>query len=669
MQRSDTPAELAKLEALKNVRTAIRSLREQMTDRLLKVSAKVELLLEHLPPKEASHFLHSACEMDPVESMAFVKAASVLKGFEDVLRERRAQFPVMKALASCDAETREESFARMSAGATIGAKDVAAIKSNIRRQKLSFVELEAKARIKSARAKAMKRAASNVEEVDRGVGQVMSMTQLLQSRLNPADRERYFAQSRAMAIELLPKFEATYGSHPKTLEKMPPLSLDDYDGFIGRAHAALSAIAQGRFGDQFGYALDNSSPVKRNLTDMVDCLSTVTSTIPPLHHKVKSTDKPLTKLPDVKLSVIELCAGAGGMSIGLENAGYHPVLLVEFDKDAAATLRKNRPLWNVVEDDLRKVDFKPYRSQRIDLLVGGMPCQPYSIEGKGLGKNDPRDLLLEGARAVDEIRPKAFAFENVAGLLHARHADHLGHVLRKLRRSGYHVQIMRLEAEDFGVPQERTRIIIVGMSSLHMGRFRAPTRFPEWRTNLGDALYELMAERGWKGAKEWADARRDTVVVRNGVALKGALASTVVGRKSGNREKETLRWASKGIHIGKVANHAPTQEEADRAGPGFLPALTLRMRARLQGFPPWWSFVGGKESASRQIGNAVPPVIGSAIGLAVRAAITNRDYVYATLLPRDPAAMVDEFGRLFYPDAPSLEPELGEVMGLREPVA
>jgi DNA (cytosine-5)-methyltransferase 1 len=186
---------------------------------------------------------------------------------------------------------------------------------------------------------------------------------------------------------------------------------------------------------------------------------------------------------------------------------------------------------------------------------------------------------------------------------------------------------------------------------------------------MGDALYELMAEGGWNGAKACADARRDAVVVRNGVELKGALASTVVGRKSGNREKETLRWASKGINIAKVANHAPTQEEADRAGPGFLPALTLRMRARLQGFPSWWSFVGGKESASHQIGNAVPPVIGSAIGLAVRAAITNRDYDYATLLPRDPAAMVDEFRRLFYPDAPSVEPDLGEVMGLGEPVA
>ncbi|MDR9810281.1 DNA cytosine methyltransferase [Rhizobium hidalgonense] len=144
------------------------------------------------------------------------------------------------------------------------------------------------------------------------------------------------------------------------------------------------------------------------------------------------------------------------------------------------------------------------------------------------------------------------------------------------------VQIVRLEAEDYGVPQERTRILIVGMSAEHMGGFRAPPRFPEWRTNLGDALGEMMAELGWQGAKAWAEARRQTVVVRDGVELKGALASTVVGRKGGSRSKEVARWASKGIDINNVADRAPTQAEADLAGEGFLSRLTLGMRARLQ---------------------------------------------------------------------------------------
>lgn len=132
-------------------------------------------------------------------------------------------------------------------------------------------------------------------------------------------------------------------------------------------------------------------------TDVIHCLHAATSA--PKSRLIRSWTEPrgrLSELPERRLRFVELCAGAGGMALGLEAAGFRPVAVVEIDKNAAATLRINRPAWNVIVEDLRRVDFKPYRQQRIDLLVGGLPCQPYSEDGK----DDPRDLLMEGAQAV-----------------------------------------------------------------------------------------------------------------------------------------------------------------------------------------------------------------------------------------------------------------------------
>ncbi|WP_373413855.1 DNA cytosine methyltransferase [Ensifer aridi] len=139
---------------------------------------------------------------------------------------------------------------------------------------------------------------------------------------------------------------------------------------------------------------------------------------------------------------------------------------------------------------------------------------------------------------------------------------------------------------------------------------------------------------GWGGAQEWIRARREQIVEKDGILLTGVLASTIVGRKGGAREKEKLRWASKGLSIDGIADTAPTHEEAVAGGEGFLPRLTLKMRARLQGFPDWWQFVGGKDSVAMQIGNAVPPVIAQAMGLAICAALEEVEFDYATTLLR-----------------------------------
>jgi DNA (cytosine-5)-methyltransferase 1 len=644
-------------EALSKAKKAIRSLQQQMSDRLFKVADEVEGLLEHLSPKELATFLHAGCEMDVADANTFLKVNKTLKGSGALLREARIQFPVLRALAIADDETRSEAISRIAGGATLGTRDVSAIRASLRNRKMTFAEQSVTSAFKNSARLARRRAVDASRNVDKGAAELLSLLQAYRPKnMTEQRRSDAHARIRASATALLPDFVSAYGSYDIPIADILRMPMHASERPLALAYAAIDALAEGRIGGEFGLALDRSSLEMQWSTNFQECIQPITSTVAPATFDIVTEEPaPLTSLPTRKLTVVELCAGAGGMSLGLEDAGYHPLALFEFDKHAAATLRLNRPLWNVVEGDIRQVDFTAYRSAGVDLLVGGPPCQGYSIDGKGLGKDDPRDLLLECARAVREMLPRAFVFENVVGLLNARHADHLGNFLKHLKKSGYAVQIVRMEAEDYGVAQERTRMLFVGLRQGAMSAFRAPPTFPHWRSNLGDVLGDLMAANGWTGAKDWAEARRNQVVVRNGVELRGALASTVVGRKGGSREKEAARWARKGIDIATVADAAPTQEEAEKAGAGFLPQLTLRMRARLQGFPDYWDFVGGKDSTARQVGNAVPPVIGQAIGLAVRSALTGNRFDYSVML-RERGCIEEPFGQRFV-DAPPIVPD------------
>ncbi|MBB5261213.1 DNA cytosine methyltransferase [Rhizobium leguminosarum] len=644
-------------EALSKAKKAIRSLQQQMSDRLFKMAHEVEGLLEHLSPKDVVHFLHAGCEMDVAEAGTYVKVTKTLKSSEELLREARIQFPVLKALAASDDEARSEAISRIAGGATLGVRDVSAIRANLRNRKKTFAEQYATAGFQSSSKAARRRAVDNVRVVDKAATELLALLHAYRPKsITDEQRSDAHANIRASAAALLPNFISAYGTYDIPIADILRMPMHASERYLALANAAIDALAKGRFGGEFGLALDRSSLEAQWSTNFQECIQPITSTVAPdIFDIVTEEPAPLTSLPTQKLNVVELCAGAGGMSLGLEDAGYHPLALFEFDKHAVATLRLNRPLWNVVEGDIRQVDFTAYRSVGVDLLVGGPPCQGYSIDGKGLGKDDPRDLLLECARAVREMLPRAFVFENVVGLLNARHADHLGNFLKQLKKSGYAVQIVRMEAEDYGVAQERTRMLFVGLRQGAMSAFRAPPTFPHWRSNLGDVLGDLMAANGWTGAKDWAEARRNHLVVRNGIELRGALASTVVGRKGGSREKEAARWAKKGIDIATVADAAPTQEEADKCGAGFLPQLTLRMRARLQGFPDYWDFVGGKDSTARQVGNAVPPVIGQAIGLAVRSALTGKRFDYSVML-RERGCIEEPFGQRFI-DAPPIAPD------------
>lgn len=314
------------------------------------------------------------------------------------------------------------------------------------------------------------------------------------------------------------------------------------------------------------------------------------------------------------LTCIEICAGAGGQAIGLEQAGFHGLAHVELDPHACATLRLNRPSWHVVEGDVRNFSAKPF--QGVDLLAGGVPCPPFSKAGKQLGHADERDLFPEALRLVEECQPKAVMLENVRGFLDAVFTDYRKSLKNQLAALGYETSWQLLNACDFGVPQLRPRVVIVAVRRDLAKQFQAPLPLTDGQMpkTVGETLYDLMAANGWEGALGWASRANE-------------IAPTLVGgsKKHGGADLGPTRaraaWASLGVDGKSLAEEAPTR--------GFrgMPKLTVRMAARIQGFPDAWQFAGGKTAAYRQVGNAFPPPVATAVGLRIKQAIVGSERI------------------------------------------
>ena len=295
---------------------------------------------------------------------------------------------------------------------------------------------------------------------------------------------------------------------------------------------------------------------------------------------------------------IEFCAGAGGQALGLEQAGFRHAALVEIEPEFAKTLKLNRPMWDVRATDMAEFDGTPFKG--VDLLTAGLPCPPFSVAGKQLGEKDERNLFPAALRLIDEIRPKAVMIENVRGFLSAVFEDYRASLKRELAKLGYHTDWRLLNASDFGVPQLRPRVVIVALRKDLVDAFDWPDVEPHNPPTVGTCLKDLMGASGWRGVERWA-LQADEI------------APTLVGgsKKHGGPDLGPTRarraWASLGVEGKSLANEAPP---ADFVG---MPRLTLRMTARLQGFPDDWEFYGTKTTKYRQIGNAFPPPVARAV--------------------------------------------------------
>ena len=321
---------------------------------------------------------------------------------------------------------------------------------------------------------------------------------------------------------------------------------------------------------------------------------------------------------------IELFAGAGGLALGMEKAGFHHLLLNEMDHNACETLRRNRPGWNVAEGDIHEIDFTQFRN-RVDFLSGGFPCQAFSYAGKRRGFEETRGtLFFELARAVKEVQPKVFLGENVRGLLEhdkGRTMDTIRHVIAEL---GYTLVEPRvLKALRYDVPQKRERLILIAIRNdiAPKVQFHWPDVCNCVRT-LRDAfckgsLYEkdvppspgqqypeskrkvmeLVPEGG-----DWRDLPED--IARD--YMKGSYH--LGGGKTGMARRLSMDEPC------LTFTCAPAQKQTERCHPQETRPLTIREYARIQTFPDEWEFYGPMSAQYKQIGNAVPVNLAWAVG-------------------------------------------------------
>lgn len=313
-------------------------------------------------------------------------------------------------------------------------------------------------------------------------------------------------------------------------------------------------------------------------------------------------------MTEKRLSVLEICAGAGGQALGLEAAGFTHAGAVEIDRTACATLRQNRPRWNVLEGDVRDVSGRDFRG--VDLLAGGVPCPPFSLAGRQLGQEDERDLFPEALRLISEARPAAVMLENVRGFSTARFADYRAQIMAFLVKLGYSPEWQVLNASDYGVPQLRPRFVLVALRGRQIGRFSWP-RLAPCTSTVGEEVGDLMGSRRWPGAQQWA-------------ARASAIAPTIVGgsTRHGGPDLGPTRakreWRRLGVDGMGIADEPPGSGEPVE---GYLPRLTVRMVARLQGFPDSWALSGAKTAAYRQVANAFPPPVAAAVGAEIGRAL------------------------------------------------
>lgn len=328
-----------------------------------------------------------------------------------------------------------------------------------------------------------------------------------------------------------------------------------------------------------------------------------------------------------KYTTIELFAGAGGLALGIEKAGFDTLGLIEFDRDASDTLKCNRPEWKVINDDIADIsclDLPEYFNLEIgelDLLSGGAPCQSFSYAGKRLGLEDARGTLFyHYAKFLEQLQPKMFLFENVKGLLSHDKGKTYRVITDIFQSCGYSIKYKVLNAWDYGVAQKRERLITIGIRNDLTDKitfdFPSPHKYkPILRDILLDCpksegssyseykrkIFELVPPGGY-----WRDIPEDIA--------KEYMKSCwyMEGGRTGILRRLSFDEPSLAVLT------SPSQKQTDRCHPLEARPFTIRENARCQSFPDDWQFCGSVGSQYKQVGNAVPVNLAYEIALQIR---------------------------------------------------
>lgn len=344
-------------------------------------------------------------------------------------------------------------------------------------------------------------------------------------------------------------------------------------------------------------------------------------------------DEEMKTKPKRPYTSVELFAGAGGLALGLEMAGFKHVALNELDHDACGTLRKNRPRWKILEGDIAQISFAKLQGQ-IDLVSGGFPCQAFSYAGKKLGFEDTRGTLFyQFARVVKEVQPKIFLGENVRGLKKHNGGKTIATIKDVIRELGYTlIEPQFLRAIFYMVPQKRERLFLIGIRNDLADKtvFNWPSPYKKILT-LRDALKAGVLypnDVPDSPGQSYPQRKREIIslVPQGGywrdlpVAIQKEYMKAsfhLEGGKTGMARR--LSWDEPSLTL----TCAPAQKQTERCHPEETRPLTTREYARVQTFPDNWKFAGKMNSIYKQIGNAVPVNLAYAMGRALIRTLNN----------------------------------------------
>ncbi|MBB3427972.1 DNA-cytosine methyltransferase [Rhizobium sp. BK312] len=588
--------------------------------------ADIERIRGSMSDDDLRSFLVVECGVPQTDISAILSFNEILGDHAHILRKRATSFPVVKAIITANPATRQAALDSLAAGDDVDVATISALRRIATRNSIGERAYSERSRQRALRSSANAKTAFLVEALGEATVTLLDKIDSFVDQYEPEpsydpDDHVVYAPGHDAGIKdiselaksVFRQFQGLYGDIVLPEAGLDGLKAGSNRHRLAAAQESLKRFARGRFGfgeQGYGFAFERGNLWSSELQEALEFLLPCKTAPEPAAPEQADEAQPLRFL--------EICAGAGGQAIGLLGAGFTPVALFDMNKNAAKTLRKN---WNwtvrkIRIEEVKDVDLRQYHG--IDLLAGGVECRAFSGAGKQKGEKDNRNLFDEAVRYVDIIRPRAFFFENVDGFTHEKFIRYRAKVFRKLKALGYKIGLHRMNAEDFGLAQSRERVVLVGIRDDQPGLFSTPTGGQH--TTMRDTLAEILfPHRGRGGAvyDEWAE---------NWLAKYGGQTSyTVLSSLYKARGEIVQRWKSElGFEID--AKHIGDEPAAlgTIADTNALPFLTVDVVKALQGFPKAWKFEGGAVQQFYQIGNAFPPQMAKAVGLAIFRALSGR---------------------------------------------
>lgn len=655
-ERKSAPHESELNEQLNSLKKCVLDQKKRMAHAFLRIEAAIHEARQTIPASKLKTFLVAECGLNRSDLntyLRFDKAAIDRR----LVEKHSLPFAVIKALVSAPDVVRDEAIERIQLGSFVHSSDITAIKRRLADQaKDPAVERERR-RLKSLRVAAERRAERRLESFcEDFIGFAQFLIDFYNDGYEDRPRMDEFRANRDRLIttagECLVRFESTFD-----VESLPPPEEYGYHEHteeavrLSRAYHSLKRFAAGNLleTDSEGCPYEQYHPYL-DTSDVEDIIWLFNSNgiskedLKPRRVPARPVARKAVKPPH-RLTSLEICAGAGGQALGLHAAGFDALGLYEKNPYAAKTLDMNRWLGPVHCADIREVDFTRYRGV-VDLVAGGVPCQPHSTIGKKEGRHDERDLFMEAVRVVEEVQPKAFFFENVEGFAQKDNTGYRADLFARFADLGYESQVFSFYGSDYGLPQLRPRVAFIGFRDIPIRQFRMPPVFPAWEKTVGESLLDIVMSNGWE--RERAETWARVYANRRGSTIVGG--SERSGRQSFSANLRIKDWLDMGIDPNGMADKAPPPGHPVNKPFKF----TLAMGARLQGFPDDWEFAGSERSdkqkkvQKRQIANALPPIMAQAVGLAIYSALTGVEFDYERALqnPELPPQRATGLGRL-----------------------